>query len=190
MRSGGGKAKGGAYEHTVAKRISLAMKCFNIHEDDCYRTKNSGATKAQPGDLQLSPALVKFLPATIEAKHYRTIKYKLGRKLSAQPSSYEIHQWWKQVEREQKDAPNKFSLLVMRENNCPDLCAFAISKIREIQPRLHFTRYTFGSLIVTHYKDKEIWIVPFEEFLDAYVRHLKWFILFREFDFRKDKLCQ
>lgn len=189
MRKGGGKSKGGAYETATARRISKAFAMFGILEDDCYRTKNSGATKAQPGDLQLSPVFAKLLPAVIECKHYRTILFKLGRKLSAQPKSYPIHQWWLQVRAEEKASTrNHFGLLIMRENNCDDLCAFSPVKLHATFNKhnlrtIPLTRNCFDSLLITHYKEDEIWIVPLSEFLEVYTLYLKWYTLFDTFKF-------
>ena len=191
MRKGGGKQKGGAFENVIARKIAKAFVKFNITEDDCYRTKNSGATKAQPGDLQMSPALAKLLPALIEAKHYKKIEYKLGKFLSAQPESYIIRKWWKQVKREERDharadkfkmqAP-KFGLLVMRQNNVPDICAFSPQKLKSAFEARHcdhphLTRYTFKNLIITYFRDEEVWIVPLADFLTHYTLRYKWFTL-------------
>lgn len=183
MRKGGGKSKGGSFEHLIAEQISTAMKVFGIHADDCYRTKNSGATKAQPGDLQFSPALCSLLPATIECKHYAHINYKLGKPLHLQPKSYPILDWWKQLKREEKDAGNKFGLLIMRGNHCSDLVAFAPKRMVVVfdalnMPRFTFSRYNFKSLIITRFHAEEVWIVPLSEFLEVYALHVKWFTLF------------
>lgn len=184
MRKGGSKAKGGAYELSIAKKIASAFNQYGIKEDDCYRTKNSGATKSQPGDLQLSPAFAKIFPATIECKHYRNVRYKLGRKLDAQPKSFPIVEWWKQLEREERDAGNKFGLLIIRENNCADLVGFDPDKLQSVWTpyNLSFKSSYFKTKLNTIFGERRVWFVTLDDFLSWYTLMLYWYIGIRRID--------
>src|ERR1700761_7991388 len=96
-------AKGGAFEHTVIRRLAEAFKPLGISEDDIFRTKNSGATKKQPGDIQFSPAMAKLWPVLVECKHYKTVPYSLGKTISGLKKTNLLQVWWKQVMRAQKE---------------------------------------------------------------------------------------
>jgi hypothetical protein len=164
MRSGGSKSKGGAYELIICRKIALAFKSLGIKEDDCYRTKNSGATKRQPGDIQFSPRFAKLFPVLIECKHYRSISYKLGKDLSAQPKSYVICKWWLQVIREQKERKDKKAILVFRQNNCSDLILLTREHFRELT--LSRPENFMGWFMMTNWKHKSSLIMlSLEEFL-------------------------
>lgn len=175
MKKGGGKSKGGAYENIIARHLALRFKAFRITEDDCYRTKNSGATKKQPGDIQFSPAMSKVFPAIIECKHYKNILIKICVPLDRQPKSYPIKAWWIQLLREQKDvdkkfgANSRFALLIMRQNRCPDMVAFAPQTLSKVLPTSNIRSAKFRNIIKTSWKTDIIWIVPLSDFLDYFV---------------------
>lgn len=157
-------AKGGAYENTVARKIAKAFRKHGITEDDVYRTKNSGATKKQPGDIQLSPVAVKVFPAVIECKHYKRIVWIMGKPIHNQ-NSY-LKKWWKQVEQEQRDAPERFSILIFRPNRCPDMAAFVPKTVGKFVPL--FPHIRFNNIIKTKSQTERIWIVPLKLFLKKY----------------------
>lgn len=162
MRPGGGKPKGGAYENKIAKKIALAFAGCGIAQDDCYRTKNSGATKYQKGDLQFSSALRKMLDVVIECKHYKggRIVYQLFTPLKDMPKSWQFKQWWTQLE-EEIISSDKPGLLIWRENNGEDLVSFFdnfpfytpkldhLIKLDHLRPTKILTPYDNSGNIVT-----------------------------------------
>lgn len=164
MRKGGGKPKGGAYEITIARKIAAAFKSLGISEDDCYRTKNSGATKKQPGDIQFSPSFAKKFPVLVECKHYKSIRYSLGKTLSGQPKSMKVRKWWQQVIQEQKERKDKFGILVFRQNNCPDLVCLKIEHYQSLCLDLPKWEALSWSMF-TRWKDTTLIILKFDEFL-------------------------
>jgi hypothetical protein len=186
-------AKGGNFENITARKLAKAFAIFGVKDEDFYRTKNSGASKSHPGDVQPSPFALQFIPATFECKHYKKIEWKLGKSISLQPKSYCILDWWKQVQKEERQTSNRFGLLIMRQNNCPDIVAFCPAKLKAIFAALNmrwfsWTRATFRSVTITSYCGDEIWIVNFAEFLREYVLHLRWYTLSGSLEFRKESL--
>ncbi len=169
MRKGGGKQKGGAYEHIIIHKLALAFKSLGIKEDDCYRTKNSGATKSQPGDIQLSPRFAKILPVLIECKHYKGVKYALGKILSGQPKSSPLFVWWKQVIREQKERKDKMGILVFRQNNCPDIVVLRIDHYAYLCGTLGPDWKHYSWSMFTMWKKESIVMLPLDEFLPVVV---------------------
>lgn len=172
MRKGGGKAKGGAYENTIARKIAAAFKSLGIHEDDCYRTKNSGATKKQPGDLQFSPHFAKMFPVLVECKHYKNVKYKLGKAISDLPKSFALKEWWKQVIREQSAIKHKKALLIFRPNNCPDIVCLTVEHLTDLCGD-HAKWQVFSWSMFTMWKNHSLIMVPLDEFLPCCVDKLK-----------------
>lgn len=162
-----GKAKGGKFEHTIARTIAEHFNPLKIKEDDCYRTKNSGATVRQPGDIQFSPALRKVFPAVIECKHYRSIHYKMNAPIESQINP--IKEWWKQFRQEQRQAKKSHALLIMRENRCPIVVAFFPAAIDRIAPNVIIKKAKFRTIIKTSWKGDPVWIVPLTDFLHYYV---------------------
>lgn len=163
-------AKGGAYEHTVIRKLAVAFKPLGIQEDDIFRTKNSGATKSQPGDIQFSPRLAKLLPVLVECKHYKTVKARLGKSIDKQGASFHLFFWWKQVQREQKERKDKMGILVFRQNNVQDLIAIRVDHFRELCGKLPKWELFHWSMF-TSWKKQAIVVCPFSEFLDLVVAH-------------------
>jgi hypothetical protein len=167
-----GKPKGGKYEHTVIKILAKAFAPLGIQEDDIFRTKNSGATKAQPGDIQFSPRFAKIFPVLVECKHYATVKYKLGKSVDHQPASFHLFFWWKQVVREQKERKDKMGILVFRQNNCDDLICLKITHFEQLCG--HFPKWqAFSWLMSTSWKNETLVVVPLKEFLPLVVSKIK-----------------
>lgn len=172
MRKGGGKAKGGAYEHKIIRILADAFKPLGIHDDDIYRTKNSGATKAQPGDLQFSPKFAKMFPVLVECKHYKTVKYRLGKSIDHQEASFHLFFWWKQVVREQKERKDKMGILVFRQNNCSDLVAVRVDHFQVLCSTLPKWEM-FSWSMHTSWKKQAILVCPFDEFLELVLTKVK-----------------
>lgn len=173
-------AKGGAYENTIIRKLTAAFKPLGIHEDDCYRTRNSGATKTQPGDIQLSPRFGKMFPVLVECKHYKRVKYQLGKSLDHQDKSFHLLKWWKQVEREQKQAKRKFrkegavrkSILIFRQNRCPDLVAITVDDFSFLCGKLPNWQM-FSWMMFTSWKGKTVIMLHLDEFLPRVIRKIQ-----------------
>lgn len=164
MRKGGGKSKGGKFELAIISKLTKAFKPLGIQEDDCFRTKNSGATKSQPGDIQFSPRFAKLFPVLIECKHYRSVSYLLGKKLDKQQKSNFLTAWWKQVVREQAQRKDKVGILVFRQNRCPDVVAMKVSQFNELMgylPQWHAWSWS----MFTTWKKETVMFVLFDEWL-------------------------
>lgn len=171
MRRGGGKSKGGAYEHIIIHKLAAAFKPLGIQEDDCYRTKNSGATKSQLGDVQFSPRFAKLFPVLVECKHYKSIRYSLGKTLSGQAKTSKPKVWWRQVIREQKERKDKMGILVFRQNNCPDVVALKQEHYNTLISLVHpYAAYTW--CMFTMWKKETIIMLPFDEFLRDVVSNI------------------
>jgi len=163
------KAKGGGYERVIIAKLAKAFVQLGVAEDDIFRTKNSGSTKAQPGDIQFSPKMAKLFPVLIECKHYKNILYKLGKNFSSQPKSYPTVQWWKQVIREQALRQDKFGILVFRQNNCQDLVCIQVKHYQALFGSLpKWEQYTWSQF--TFWKKDSLVILPFKEFIKVYVQ--------------------
>jgi len=172
MRKGGGKAKGGQYEHIIIHKLAAAFKPLGIHEDDCYRTKNSGATKAQPGDIQFSPTFAKLFPVLVECKHYKSVRYSLGKTLSGQPKSCITKHWWKQVRGEQKELKHKIAILVFRQNHCPDIVCLKIEHYHTLCGHNPDWKM-FSWSMFTMWKNESLVMLSFDEFLNCCVDKIK-----------------
>lgn len=172
-------AKGGAFENTVARIIAKAFKSLGIEEDDCYRTKNSGATKRQPGDIQFSPAFAKLFPVLIECKHYRNVRINSGKSLDHQPKSYPIKAWWQQLLKEEKDYAKthkkkfkKPGLLIFRQNSCPIVVGMHLDTYELLLGHpFSWTPYKWS--MITSWKLRPVILVPLKEFLFLYVSSKK-----------------
>lgn len=185
MRKGGGKPKGGKYELTICAKLAIAFKPLGIQEDDCYRTKNSGATKKQPGDIQFSPHFAKMFPVLVECKHYKSIRYSLGKTLSGQPKSCMPRIWWQQVIREQKERKDKMGVLVFRQNNCPDLICLKIKHFEKLCLGLPKWEALSWSMF-THWKETSLVILKFSEFLKIVVDKKKSLRILKKRDKQND----
>lgn len=170
-------AKGGTYENTIIRKLTTAFACIGIHEDDCYRTRNSGASAKQPGDIQLSPRFGKLFKATIECKHYKIVKYQLGKPLHTQDPSFRLFAWWKQVEKEQQQAKKikgltRQGILVFRQNHCPDLVAMTIASFEFFCGNLpNWQKITW--VMFTSWHSKKIIIMHLDEFLPKVIRNIQ-----------------
>lgn len=171
-------AKGGTYENTIIRKLTTAFTSLGIHEDDCYRTRNSGASIKQPGDIQLSPRFGKIFKVIIECKHYKRIKYQLGKTLDHQDKSFLLLKWWKQVAKEQKQANKKFkdkarrAILIFRQNNCPDLVALTIDDFQLLcgyTPRWQALEW----VMFTSWKQQPIVVMHLDDFLLQVVNKIK-----------------
>jgi hypothetical protein len=163
-------AKGGAYENIIAKQLAVAFKPLRIKPGDVGRTKNSGASKDCPGDIHLSPAFLKILPAVIECKYYKKLPFfRICIPLHLQNKT--LISWWKQVTKDTKKAkrPKRFSLLVFRVNFCGDVVAFKPEQINDMCPELIIKKAKFRNIIKTSWKEDTVWMVPLLDFLDHFV---------------------
>ncbi len=99
MKPGGGRQKGSSFERKVAKLIVATFAQYGITKEDCYRTPGSGghrfASKKDPGDLVLSPALKKLFPYSVECKHYKELDWTM----LLRPDQRRGHfgTWWRQA---------------------------------------------------------------------------------------------
>jgi hypothetical protein len=172
-------AKGGAYENTIIRKLTVVFKPLGIHPDDCYRTRNSGATKAQPGDIQLSPRFGKIFPVLIECKHYKNVKYQLGKPIDNQDKSFHLLKWWKQVNKEQRQAQKKFkkkgnirkAVLIFRQNRCPDLIALKLEHYYSFGLSPDWFHYSW--VMFTMWKKESVIMLPLDEFLPLVVDNIK-----------------
>jgi hypothetical protein len=163
-------AKGGTYENTIIRKLTTAFARLGIHEDDCYRTRNSGASIKQPGDIQLSPKFGKLFKVIIECKHYKRIKYQLGKPLDHQDKSFLLLKWWKQVSKEQKQANKKFkdkartAILIFRQNRCPDIVCLKLDDFKKLVLG-DLDRFYYSWFIFTKWKKEDIVLVLLDEWL-------------------------
>jgi len=99
MKLGGGRLKGSAFERKVASMVVAAFAHKGITKEDCYRTPASGghrfAKKSDPGDLVLSPRLLKIFPYSVECKKYRGLDW--PKLLSLDKDKGHWGEWWKQA---------------------------------------------------------------------------------------------
>lgn len=161
-------AKGGRYENIVITQLATAFKKLGIDAGDITRTKNSGASKDQLGDVHLSPAFMKLLPAIIECKHYKKLPFfRICMPLHLQHKI--IVGWWKQVTRDNKKAKHRFALLVFRVNFCADVVAFKPAQLDKLCPAVIIKKAKFRNIIKTTWKDEPVWIVPLDAFLNHFV---------------------
>lgn len=118
MRPGGGRAKGSAFEREVAKMIVATFASKGITKEDCYRTPLSGghvyASKKDPGDLQISAALAKLFPYSVECKSYRSLPWE---KLVRRTTSI-FDKWWEQALRA-AEGTKRLPILVFKQNGSP-----------------------------------------------------------------------
>lgn len=134
MRPGGGKPKGGSYEHKIADKIQKAFAHKGVEEGDVYRTKNSGAGKKQKGDIGLSSHAARHFPFTTECKHYK--KFNLNHLFIPyvnMSSKWLFKQWWRQLKAECKIS-KKPGILIIRANGCPDICALQMTYLLDLLP--------------------------------------------------------
>lgn len=124
MRSGGGRAKGNGFERVVSKLI-LKYAGSEFTAEDCFRTPLSGghrfARKKDPGDLQLSPALLKAFPAIVECKRYRDVNLEHFL-VHKKKSSWQELQWLNQVIDQAMGGHDLMPVLVMQANRGAILC--------------------------------------------------------------------
>jgi hypothetical protein len=157
-----GKRKGGKYENLMLKMLAEEFKSIGIQQDDCFRTKNSGGTKDQAGDIGLSPRFAKIFPVLIECKFYKTVKYKLGKAVNKQSNSFHLYGWWEQVRREQKQHKDRCGILVFRQNNCPDLVCLKIEHFQVLTGKMPQWEM-FSWSMCTSWQKESLIIVPFKE---------------------------
>lgn len=161
-------AKGGRYENTVITQLAAAFKPLGLAAGDITRTKNSGASKDQLGDVHFSPAFIKVFPAVVECKHYKKLPfYRICMPLHLQHKM--IVGWWKQVTRDQKKAKHRFALLVFRVNFCDDVVAFKPAQLHDLCPEVIIKRGKFRNIIKTTWKGEPVWIMPLVTFLNHFV---------------------
>lgn len=136
MKKGGGRAKGNGYENKTAKKVVAAFAAFGIRRKDCYRTPLSGghkfASQKDPGDLIISKRLEKMFPFSVECKFYKKVKlWALWTPIEDQKKAWKFRIWLRQA---RKAAGKKIPLLVFKENNGPDMCAFPTENGGHIKP--------------------------------------------------------
>jgi hypothetical protein len=134
MRIGGGKPKGGKYEHNIADQIQKAFEYKGVEEGDVYRTKNSGGGKKQKGDIGLSSHAAEYFPFTTECKHYK--KFNLNHLFVPyveMSSKWLFKQWWRQLRAECKES-KKPGILIIRANGCKDICALQMTHLLDMLP--------------------------------------------------------
>lgn len=135
MRIGGGKPKGGKFEHITADKIQKAFEHKGVKEGDVYRTKNSGAGKKQKGDIGLSSHAVRYFPFTVECKHYKKFNLNhLFHPYIEMSSKWLFKQWWSQLRAECKIS-GKPGILIIRANGCKDICALRMSHLLDMLPK-------------------------------------------------------
>lgn len=126
---GKGKGKGNAYEREISKKLSLWLS-NNKHDDLFWRSHNSGGrytvrhcknkrTEGQNGDITstcsgISEDFLKLF--SLELKHYKNIN--LWGLITNSKTG--IISFWRQAEK-QANSCSKIPLLIIRENNKPDL---------------------------------------------------------------------
>lgn len=145
MRPGGGKSKGSGFEREVAKKIVKAFSKFGIKETDCYRTPLSGghrvASKADPGDLVISPELRELFPFTVECKRveaFSLVHLLVPSAVREKKKSWLENKFLDQAVRE--TLPKTRPLLVVRRNNEEPLALFESVPMLEGLPCLRFER--------------------------------------------------
>lgn len=91
-----GRTKGAGFERVIAKLVVERFAEHGITNLDCYRTPLSGghfaASKVDPGDLLISPALRKLFPYSVEAKFYKELQWRVI--LSDKPIKGNLETWW------------------------------------------------------------------------------------------------
>jgi hypothetical protein len=165
MRKGGGKPKGGAYEHVVAGKIAEAFKKHGVCAEDSYRTKNSGAGPKAKGDLQFSSVLNVLFPFTVECKHVKKFNvHRLFTDYAEMQKSWLFKQWWEQSQ-EEIEITQKPGLLVFRANNCPDLCSFESAAVLNYFPSLTKELKREGKIVTKYKVENPIWTMRLDAFL-------------------------
>lgn len=177
MRAGGGKAKGSAFERTLAKMILKSAKRagHRFSKEDCYRTPMSGghvyASKENPSDLVISRKLLKLFPFTVEAKFHR----KIGVQHFARPVHKHEKSWPEKraidqvLRANEKKKHKRFPIVLMKENRGEIFAITTLPAIRAVIPNsgfpIHGLRFNYAS---------ESWIIVyFKEFLKYWRRELR-----------------
>lgn len=165
MRAGGSKAKGASFERDVAKVIVRAFKHKKIEKKHCFRTPMSGghlyAKDKHPSDLVIRKRLLRYLPVTIECKHYRSINY-MG--LIGPVASGGIFSWIRQVLAANKKTPDRLPMVVMKQNRDIIYCCFPLNQATEL-----FDGFKAYRVIQFRNKKKNWILMPFERFLEKVV---------------------
>ena len=121
MKKGGGRNKGSAFERKVAHMV---IRHFCVSPKDCYRTPLSGghfaASKTDPGDLVLSPKLVKKFPVSVECKSYRTLDW--PKLLFPEINQGHWGKWWKQCVK--ASSGTRHPVLVFQQNRSNIFCLY------------------------------------------------------------------
>lgn len=165
MRRGGGKPKGTGYENKVASILVKAFKHKGVAKRDIYRTKLSGGTKTDKGDLLFASNMLKLFPYTVEAKFYKSFNFEqLFISLEKMKKSWKFKKWWRQLQQECKTTKLKH-LLVFRYNHAAEnYCGFYPHEMEYLPHSLKRA----GKFVVKS-DDGPIWVMPFTKFLKIYV---------------------
>jgi hypothetical protein len=143
MKPGNGRQKGNSFERDVAKTIvRIFQKAgYNITDEDVYRTPSSGghryAKKEDPGDLVISPRLLKLFPCSVECKDQKALElYRFFIPFSLHKSSWPEHQFLAQTVAAAKLKKGLVPMLVFKKHS-KVFCAFP-SPIMLFPPALDF----------------------------------------------------
>jgi len=123
MRKGGGHAKGAAFERLIAKQIVKAFKGFGMRQRDCWRSVLSGGHSMSSGDLEMSSAMEKLFPYSVECKFRKKIRWEhfLMKKKSEESS------WVDQTVESARKRKGLIPILVMKANHQPILVLYPIN---------------------------------------------------------------
>jgi hypothetical protein len=166
MKPGGGRNKGNAFEVLVAKKIvhAFAKAGFKFDNTDCYRTPSSGghryAKHDDPGDLVISPRLLKAFPFSVECKDQKSLElYRFFIPFARHKSSWPEHQFLDQTIAAAELKHGLSPMLVFKKDS-KVFCAFP-SPIMSWPPSL-----TFIYKNVNSHKDSQHWqLMLFSRFL-------------------------
>lgn len=164
MKAGGGRNKGSAFERKVAKLIIATFANKGINKEDCYRTPGSGghrfASKTDPGDLVLSPALRELFNFSVECKHYAKLDW--GVLLSNRRKKGQFESWWRQCCKAAVD--DAIPLLVFKRNNGNIYAMYRAGSLHDLE----FCRDSFrpDTYAKTYIGKKNVRIVLFAELLE------------------------
>lgn len=172
MRSGGGKAKGSAFERKVASMIIKATKDtgFHFEKEDCYRTPMSGghiyAKQEEPSDLVLSKRLRKVIPIAVECKFRKTINmYHFTVPFEQHEKSWEEKNAIDQVLRATKKS-SYYPVVILKNNREPIVLVMRLADLKFLFPRCKIG-FKFS------YNEDTWCALEFEAFLKAFRKHLK-----------------
>ena len=164
MRKGGGKAKGGEYERTVCKKLSLWIS-NNRQEDVFWRSAMSGgratvASKsgvelmAQLGDISaISPLGYQMIKSFfIECKFYKKLDYD-----NIIKETGKFLEFWDEAS-EEASKRKKIPILIAKQNFFPEtLCTNSLG-LRKLRIRIE--------LVKIHIVQKNMFVLLFDDFLE------------------------